>query len=311
MHRLGLPLAGTLCLVVVGVLPAAAVAQGDDPAAATMASPGEVSVVSNVVYAIRVGSGGPSDLTLDAYVGGEGDAAPLVVWVPGYLEVARGQAHLAQALTQQGATVLVVDGPNLGGDTVLHENAQGYRALTDAVACAVRFARGSEYGSETAPLVLAGGSYGGGVASHVALAGEDVGRLWDEYEASGGGPPAQVECTAAEASTRIDGFVGVAGTYDLFVGYDSSAYSPYGRDFLLEHEPGLLAMLDGTVGLHPDLPMRLLHGDADEDIPFENSAVFETLLAAAGYDVELIEFEGDHDIVPTDLLTEAVLGLLD
>ena len=105
--------------------------------------------------------------------------------------------------------------------------------------------------------------------------------------------------------------MGVAGTYDLFVGYDSSAYSPYGRDFLLAHQPGLLTMLDGTVGLHPELPVRLLHGDADEDIPFENSAVFETLLVEAGYDGELIEFEGDHDIVPTDLLTETVMSLLD
>lgn len=32
----------------------------------------------------------------------------------------------------------------------------------------------------------------------------------------------------------------------------------------------------------------LLHGFSDTTIPFESSAVFETVLAEAGYDVELI-----------------------
>jgi pimeloyl-ACP methyl ester carboxylesterase len=176
----------------------------------------------------------------------------------------------------------------------------------EAVACAVRFARGSEYGSETAPLVLTGFSAAGGPPSHVAVGGESVDGVWEGYEESGGGPPAQYDCTFSEASTRVDGFVGIAGAYDMFVGYEGK----YGRDFLQEHEPDLWKTLWGTVGLHPGLRVRLIHGESDSTIPFENSAAFETVLAEAGYDVELVEFPGGHN-VPQPLLTETILALVE
>ena len=120
-----------------------------------------------------------------------------------------------------------------------------------------------------------------------------------------GGPPAQYDCAVSEASTRVDGFVGIAGAYDLFVGYEGT----YGRDFLLEHEPDLWEMLWGTVGLHPELRVRLIHGDSDGVIPLENSAGFEAVLAEAGYDVELVEFEGGH-FPPGDLAVETVMELV-
>jgi len=115
----------------------------------------------------------------------------------------------------------------------------------------------------------------------------------------------QYDCTFSEASTRVDGLAGVAGTYDSIVGYEGR----YGRVFLLEHEPELWEMLWGTVGLHPELRVRLLHGDADTAPPPENSAAFEALLADAGHDVELIEFAGGHE-VPQDLVTETVMELI-
>ena len=177
--------------------------------------------------------------------------------------------------------------------------------MAEAVACAVRFARGSEYGSETAPLVLAGFSRHAGLAAHVALAGEDFDRLWAEYEETMGAPPVQYDCSFSEASTRVDGLAGVAGTYDIYVGYEGL----YGRDFLLEHEPDLWEMLWGTVGLHPDLRVRLLHGDSDLTVPLEVSAAFEAVLAEAGYDVELVEFAGGH-FAPGDLVVETVMGLI-
>ncbi len=306
MRTMRLSLAGPLCLVVAAVLPASVLAQGDDPADTTSDPPGEVMVINDLVYATGGWPDAPTELRLDAYVGGEGDDAPLVVYVPGYLEVARGQTHLAQTLAEQGTTVLVVDGPNLRPETAISENAQGYRALAEAVACAVRFARGSAYGSETAPLVLVGFSFGAGVASHVALAGTDFDRVWDEHEASGGGPPAQYGCTASEASTRVDDFVGIGGPYDTFVGIEGL----YGRDFLVEHDqPDLWQTLWATVGLHPELRVRLLHSDPDYTVPFEQSALFEALLVEAGYDVALTAFEGGHT-VPQDLLTETVMGLV-
>ena len=109
----------------------------------------------------------------------------------------------------------------------------------------------------------------------------------------------------SEASTRVDGLVGVAGLYERMVGYEGL----YGRAFLQEHEPDLWEMLWGTVGLHPELRVRLLHGDADTAPPPEVSAAFATVLAEAGYDVELVEFEGGH-YAPGDLMFDAVMGLV-
>ena len=297
-------LAGTLCLMVAGVLPAAAVAQDDDPPAATSDAPAEVTVVSDLVYATGRSPDDAVELTLTLYRAAGSEDAPMVVDIGGW-------AVDAQALAERGVSVFSVPSvPDRWDEVMRDADPTAYRAMVGAVGCAARFARGSEYGSETAPLVLTGWSANGALATHVALAGEDFDRLWDEYEASGG-PPAHYDCTVAEGSTRVDAVVGVAGAYDVLVGYDSSSYGgPYGRDFLLEHEPELWELLDGTVGLHPGLRVRLLHGHSDGTIPFENSVAFEALLAEAGYDVGLTGYQGGHG-VPTDLTTEAMMGLLD
>ena len=104
----------------------------------------------------------------------------------------------------------------------------------------------------------------------------------------------------------MDGFVGIAGTYDMFVGYEGL----YGRDFLQQHEPELWETLWGTVGLHPELRVRLIHGTTDNTIPLENSIAFEAVLAEAGYDVELVEFAGGHG-TPDDLAVETIMELVE
>ena len=81
-----------------------------------------------------------------------------------------------------------------------------------------------------------------------------------------------------------------------------------GPMILLAHEPELWEMLWGTVGLHPELRVRLLHGDADTTPPPEVSAAFATVLAEAGYDVEVVEFDGGHR-PPDDLTAETVMEI--
>jgi dienelactone hydrolase len=263
-----------------------------------------VTVVEGLVYALDQADDG-AEQKLDLYLGAEGVDAPLVVHVPGRGQLRSFATELASALAEQGTTVLVVDGPDPSPEAAIKENARGLREMVESVACAVRFARGSEYGSETAPLVLSGYSHGGGAASHVALAGEDFASLWEQYSESAGGLPAQYDCTVSDASTRVDGFVGIAGSYDAFVGYEGK----YGREFMLEHDPDLWEVLYGTIGMHPELPVRLLHADPDSIIPYENSVGFEAVLAEAGYDVELTKFDGGH-IVPLDLTVRSVMELL-
>jgi len=297
MRRPRVSLAGTLCLVVVVVLPPSVVGQGDDPADGTSDPPGEVTVVTDLVYATGRAPDEATELKLNVFTTGREDA-PMVIDV--------GGAADPQALAERGVSVFWMYLPDRFVPIMVDADPAAIRSMVEAVACAVRFARGSEYGSETAPLVLTGFSAAGGPPSHVALAGESFDRVREEYEESGGGPPAQYDCTFSEASSRVDGFVGVAGPYDLFVGYEGL----YGRDHLLEHEPDLWETLWGTVGLHPELRVRLIHGESDSTIPLENSVAFEALLAEAGYDVELVEFAGGHN-VPQPLMTETVMELLE
>ncbi len=293
-------LAGVAVAVAMLPLGVAAQTDGDESAGATSDSPAEVSVIKDLVYATGSSPDGEgTELKLRVHVTAESEDAPMVVSVG-------GSAVNSKALAEQGVSVFVTGSPPLQwSEVVLHADPTVVRAAVEAVACAVRFARGSEYGSETAPLVLTGWSLDGGPPAHVALVGEDFDRVWDEYAESAGGPPSQFECTASDASTRVDGFMGVAGAYDAFVGYEGR----YGRDLLMEHEPELWEMLYGAVGVHPELRVRLVHGEDDSTVSPENSAAFEAVLAEAGYDVELVEFAGGH-ITPGDLTIETVMELL-
>jgi len=286
-------LTGTITLAMLGTLPLSGSAQD------TADSPGEVTAVGNLVYATDSAPDDPTELTLALFRPAEGSEDPPMV-----LDVG-GWAVDPQALAERGVSVFMAFYPDRWLEFRSDANPTALRAMAQAAAWAVRFARGSEYGSETAPLVLTGFSRQGGVASHVALAGESFDRVWEGYDESGHAPPAKYDCTVGEASTRVDGLVGVAGTYDTYVGYEGL----YGRDFLLVHEPDLWAMLWGTVGLHPELRVRLLHGRSDSTIPLEVSANFEAVLEEAGYDVDLIEFDGGHG-TPQDLLIETVIELV-
>jgi predicted esterase len=308
-------LAGAIALAMMGTMSLSGTAEDDADQAAeespptastegttTADSPGDVTVVKDLVYAVdRADEGAESKL--DLYQGAGGEDAPMVVHAAGGDQTRGSATRLARALAEQGATVLAIDGPQGTGEAAVAENAAGLRAIVETVACAVRFARGSEYGSETAALVLSGYSYGGGAASHVAIAGEDFASLWEAFGESGG-PPSQVECTVDEAPTHVDALVGIVGTYDIFVGQ----VGLFDREFWEEQEPELGEMLSGTIGVHPELKVRLLVGDSDW-LPYEVPAGLEAVLAEAGYDVELTEFVGGH-IVPLDLTVETIMELV-
>ena len=289
-----------MALATAGLLPLGVAAQTESDETATGA-PGpaqEVTTIRNLVYATDRGED-RTELALSLYLPAEAGDAPMV------LDAGWAVAD-PWALATQGVAVFRANTPDRWGELVVDSDPEALRSMAETVACAVRFARGSEYGSETAPLVLTGFSRHGATAAHVALANESFDQMWDQYAESTGGPPLQYDCAVSDASTHIDGLVGAGGPYDNVVGYNGSSYgSPFARDFLLEHQPELWEMLWGTVGLHPELQVRLLHGDADGTIPFESSAVF----AEAGHDVQLLLFEGRHTI-PSELLTKTVMGLI-
>lgn len=96
--------------------------------------------------------------------------------------------------------------------------------------------------------------------------------------------------------------MGVAGAYDAFVGTDGK----YGREWLQDKDPELWEMVNSSLGENLDLKVRLIHGEHDSTIPFENSVEFDTALAEAGYDTVLIPHDGYHEI-PTESTVETIM----
>ena len=247
-------------------------------------------------------------LTLDLYIPAEPDGAPIVIepW-----------ENFAERIAQEGAIAVIVETgvevPDAGDDAEarLSDHGAVIRAQAEQTACAILFARAraAELGSDDPVVVVGGFSEYGGVAAHVALFGGTLEQRWDEFAATVGGPPGQVECVVAGGSTHVDALVGLAGAYENYV---PAFEGRYGRAYQQERDPELQQFLASAIGADPELTVRLIHGTADGMIPMESSVAFEGALADAGYDVQLATFGGGHHVPPTELSLEIfteVLGL--
>jgi acetyl esterase/lipase len=252
------------------------------------ATPLPVAVTQDVVYMIPL-QPAVVQQRLDVYAPGEPGAWPVVVFAHGLGEDKEDRAELSRAIAGQGAVVFTLDWPAVSPSQPVQ-----FREMDEALACGVRFARAraSDYGGDPGRVILAGFSVGGGVGSRVALIGDELDRLWEEYAADRGGPPPQVGCVSSGASARVDAFVGIGGAYGL---------PGRSRDIAPELGEVLSRRAENS-----DLKIRLIHGERDTMVPFEGAVAFDAALTAAGYDTELIPFEGGH-IVPTQLTTEVVM----
>lgn len=111
----------------------------------------------------------------------------------------------------------------------------------------------------------------------------------------------------SQGSTHVDALIGVAGTYVESLGLDGE----HGREFLQEKDFDLWEMLYGSIGENPDLKVRLLHSETDAEVPYEDSVTFEGVLADAGYDVELIQYSGDHYSAPLELTIQTIMDVFE
>jgi hypothetical protein len=205
-----------------GSLGAAAPSEDSGTGDGAPGNPAEVTLIRGLVYASGGPAGREQDLQLSLYLPNSVEDPPLLIDTNWAVD--------PWAVADRGVAVVQLNTPDRWSEVKLDSSPAAIRSMADAVACAVRFARGSDYGSQTAPLLLTGFSRHGATAAHVALAGEDFDRLWDTYAEAMGGPLSEYACSVPEASTRVDGLVGVGGPYDNVVGYDGSSYdSPFAR----------------------------------------------------------------------------------
>lgn len=202
---------------------------------------------------------------------------PTILFLPGYMsDMSGGKAeHLFAFAARTGRQCLLLDYSGCGRSEGRFDDGSIRRWAKDALAMADALAPG--------PLLLVGSSMGGWVMLHLALA--DPARI-----------RALVGIAAAPDFTRWGLPLAAAERLALesrgyFTRPSPYADSPYrySRTFLADAETACL--LDGAIPL--DLPVRLLHGKADEEVPPEIARRLMTALRSTDVQLTLVK-DGDH-----------------
>jgi dienelactone hydrolase len=257
-----------------------------------------VQVIQDVLYATSSQPDG-NTWSLDIYSPDREIPSPVVVFAHGYTAVKEAHKRESQALAERGALVYTITWPVWILDLAEKENGQGYREMSEVLTCAIRYARSTapDYGGDPNRVILVSFSRGAVNSSWVALAGESLPPMWDAFAAERGGPAQQAECEESEVSGIVETFVGISGRYK----YEGK---------LQENDPELWEIVNSFAHLehNPDLVIRLLHGERDDFVSPEYSIQFNEALTEAGYDTELIFFDGIH-LVPADLTANIVMAL--
>lgn len=228
-----------------------------------------------------------------------GTSAPVVVLVPGgsWRSADRtGLRPLADSLAARG--LVVVNATYRAADS----GARFPRPVQD-IACAVDFAvaraRARAAGVAPRAVVLVGHSAGAQLAALAAL------------------DPARFRAGCPYPAARIDGFVGLAGPYNIYLWADLAA-PIFARS--RADDPATWAAADPFAAVAARagvdrLSIVLVHGEADHDVPLSSSAFFDDKLRQAGYRVQLRLVPGaDHaavydPAVVTTLLTRWIDSL--
>jgi acetyl esterase/lipase len=127
----------------------------------------------------------------------------------------------------------------------------------------------------------------GGDPSHVTLLGHNGGAVFG-MPVSLGVDTLPATCLASDDAAIPDAFVG----YEGFYGVGDSRNAEWAEEDIAS---GVIPDTATMVGQNPDLVVRLLHGDNEDeawDAPVADSEDFAELLDEAGYDVEFMLVEG-------------------
>lgn len=204
-----------------------------------------------------------------------------------------GLLPLADALADAGVVAVTASYRVLG-------DGGGFPATVDDVACAARFAaqQAASAGVRTQGVTVLGHSAGGHLAALVAL-----------------GTPDEFGADCPYPQVAIDGLVGLAGVYDITA---PPQIPPAFLDATQQEDPQLWTSANPVGRLAagqsaPGLPVLLLHGDADEVVPMQQSMAFEQALRQAGAQPELgVAPDVDHlGIIAPEIAAPPLLGWLD
>ena len=243
-------------------------------AATAVVARGEPRVVKDVEYA-RVND---DSLKLDLYLP-EKITPPLIVYVHGGAWKAGSKSDMPlKALVNKGFAAVSVD---YRLSTVAPFPAQAHD-----IKAAIRFLRAhaSEYGYDASRIVIAGSSAGGHLAAIVGVTNGNK-----ELEGTEG------DCL--KESSSVQGIISLFGASNLMTILSQS--TPHGVSV---RAPALQLLLGGQPNEKPELarlaspvnhvdahdpPLLLIHGDADPQMPPEQSVELKKAYEAAGCQVQL------------------------
>jgi acetyl esterase/lipase len=130
---------------------------------------------------------------------------------------------------------------------------------------------------------------------------------------SAGGHLATWAGARTDAQVRVTGVVSQAGVLDLVRAHELGLGSGAVQG-LLGHPPGPAdAAYDPVQQVPLDVPVRCVHGRADDVVPIEISERYVAAASEAGGDAALTAVDGDHFLVidPGSEAWQLTLGLLD
>ncbi|MEW6356921.1 MAG: alpha/beta hydrolase [Planctomycetota bacterium] len=239
--------------------------------------PDGVKIECDVVY----GRGGGRDLKGDLYLPTrKGEGRPGIVFIHGggwrggtRLQFRRQAAHMATL----GFVGLCIE--------YRYSAEARFPAAVEDVKCAVRWMRAhaGTYGIDVSKIASVGGSAGAHLAAMLGTTDDSVG-----LEGEGGYP---------DQSSKVNAMVPFNGVFDMAA---CAPKSPGAATAIVQFLGGQPDQIPDTYRLaspisHVDstsAPTLLLHGSADEVVPFEQSVMFKKALEDAGVHVELYEASG-------------------
>jgi acetyl esterase/lipase len=193
---------------------------------------------------------------------------------------------LAASLAAEGWTAYNIEYRRVG-------NGGGWPGTFDDVAAAID--RLADLDVDTSTVVTLGHSAGGHLAVWAAARPKLAGSPW--------GDPA-VAVTAA---------VSQAGVLDLAAATAADLGTGAVQRFMGGTVDERYRLADPAAQLPLDVPVRCIHGTADDTVPVTQSSDYVARATAAGADAQLLEVDGDHFVVidPDSVAWRRTLEILD
>lgn len=220
-------------------------------------------------------------------------AAPTLVFLPGYASDMDGTKALAlDAFAEtRGLGILRLDYSGTGSSGGQFEDGTLGRWLDDALAAIDRLTDG--------PIIVVGSSMGGWIAFHLALRRPERVRALVGIAAA---PDFTDWGFSDELKVRLGAGETLRGRGDYGERVTTAGFWSSGQ---------ALRLLGGELAV--DCPVRLVHGDADPDVPLE--VAFRAMRSLRSADVQLVVLKGGghrlsepHEI---DAILRTIAGLLE